>query len=259
MTVIGAAMVLIAVGLVIPWFTLVGKNNTPNQDRRGKEHLDPYLNHLVYRITQHPKPILLGSLAIIAFAGIGVFQLQVETDFTKNFRPESPIVKSYDMVESRLGGAGVWDILIPVEQPIDAQTLGRIRDLENRIRNESTAETTTQGLTKVLSIVDLLDAISPVPLTELQNSPVGNMMVGTAVSIFQQQLPQLATSLVGTDPMDNSTWVRVMLRAREKQPAFLKRLLINRVRMTVTEMFPQTTMTPAGEVTGFFCSARSTC
>ena len=92
----------------------------------------------------------------------------------------------------------------------------------SRIRNESTAETTTQGLTKVLSIVDLLDAISPVPLAELQNSPVGNMMVGTAVSIFQQQLPQLATSLIGTDPLDNSTWLRVMLRAREKQPAFLK-------------------------------------
>ena len=252
MTVIGAAMVLLAVGLVIPWFALVMENGTPNRERRVKEHLDPYLNHLVFRITQHPKPILLGSLAIITFTGIGAFQLQVETDFTKNFRPESPIVKSYDMVESRLGGAGVWDILIPVEQPIDAQALGRVRDLESRIRNESTSETTTQGLTKVLSIVDLLDAISPVPLTELQNSPVGNMIVGTAVSIFQQQLPQLATSLIGTDPLDNSTWVRVMLRAREKQPAFLKRALINRIRTTVTEMFPQTTITPAGEVTGFF-------
>ena len=183
---------------------------------------------------------------------MGLLQLQVETDFTKNFRPTSPIVKSYDMVESRLGGAGVWDILIPVKQPIDAKDLGRIRDLESRIRNESTAETTTQGLTKVLSIVDLLDAVSPVPLAELQNSPVGNMMVGTAVSVFQQQLPQLATSLIGTDPLDNSTWLRVMLRAREKQPAFLKRLLINRVRMTVTELFPQTITTPAGEVTGFF-------
>ena len=137
------------------------------------------------------------------------------------------------------------DILIPVKQPIDAKDLGRIRDLESRIRNESTAETTTQGLTKVLSIVDLLDAISPVPLAELQNSPVGNMMVGTAVSVFQQQLPQLATSLIGTDPLDNSTWLRVMLRAREKQPAFLKRLLINRVRMTVTELFPQTTTYPS--------------
>ena len=252
MTMIGAAMVLVAVGLVIPWFALVGQNSTTNRDRQGEEHLDTYLNHLVYRITQHPKLILFCSLAIIAFAGVGLFQLQVETDFTKNFRPTSPIVKSYDMVESRLGGAGVWDILIPVKQPIDDKDLGRIRDLESRIRNESTAETTTQGLTKVLSIVDLLDAISPVPLAELQNSPVGNMMVGTAVSVFQQQLPQLATSLIGTDPLDNSTWLRVMLRAREKQPAFLKRLLINRVRMTVTELFPQTITTPAGEVTGFF-------
>ena len=65
-------------------------------------------------------------------------------------------------------------------------------------------------------------------------------------------MPELATSLIGTDPLDNSTWLRVMLRAREKQPALLKRSLIDHVQKTVTEMFPPTKTAPAGEVTGFF-------
>ena len=85
MTVFGAAMVLVAVGLVIPWFALVGQNSTTNRDRQGEEHLDTYLNHLVYRITQHPKPILFCSLAIIAFAGVGLFQLQVEQTSQRTF------------------------------------------------------------------------------------------------------------------------------------------------------------------------------
>ena len=58
-------------------------------------------------------------------------------------------------------------------------------------------------------------------------------------------MPQLAASLIGTDPLDNSTWLRVMLRAREKQPALLKRSLIDHVQKTVTEMFPPTKTTPA--------------
>jgi len=252
MTALGAGMVLVSVGLLVPWFALVGNKRVAHSSTWGQKHLDNQLNHIVSRITQHPKPILSISLGFIIFTGIGLFQLRVETDFTKNFRPESPIVKSYDTIESQLGGAGVWDILIPVKQPIDAQTLARVGELEKRLRSKSTPNKTTQGLTKVLSIVDILDAISPIPLADLQNSSTGHMIVGTAVAFFQQQMPQLATSLIGTDPLDNSTWLRVMLRAREKQPASLKRSLIDRVQKTVTEMFPPTKTTPTGEVTGFF-------
>jgi len=252
MTALGAGMVLISVGLVVPWFALVGNKNEAHSGKWGQKQLDSQLNRIVSRIIRHPKPILSISLGIIVFTGLGLFRLRVETDFTKNFRPESPIVKSYDMIESQLGGAGVWDILIPVKQPIDARTLARVGELEKRIQSKSTHDATTHGLTKVLSIVDILDAISPIPLADLQNSPTGNMIVGTAVTFFQQQMPQLAASLIGTDPLDGSTWLRVMLRAREKQPALLKRSLIDHVQKTVTEMFPPTKTTSTGEVTGFF-------
>ena len=251
MTAIGAGMVLLSVGLIIPWFALV-RNKNVSHSKWGQKQLDSQLNHIVLKISQHPQLIIFMSLAIIVFTGFGLFKLQVETDFTKNFRPESPIVKSYDMIESRLGGAGVWDVLIPIEGPIDAQTLARVGELESRIRNVSTNNKTAERLTKVLSIVDILNAVSPISLADLKKSSTGNMIVRTAVTFLQQQMPQLATSLIGTDPLDNSTWLRVMLRAREKQTATLKRSLINHVKKTVTEMFPPTKNAPAGEVTGFF-------
>jgi predicted RND superfamily exporter protein len=70
--------------------------------------------------------------------------------------------------------------------------------------------------------------------------------VARALELMQSQLPQLAGALVGRDPTDGSTWLRVMLRARERQPAEAKRSIISQVRRIVAEE------APAGEVTGFF-------
>ncbi len=63
--------------------------------------------------------------------------LRVETDFTRNFRDDSPIVRSYDFVESRLGGAGVWDVLVPVPADLDLTTLEKVRQLETELRGIS--------------------------------------------------------------------------------------------------------------------------
>ena len=65
------------------------------------------------------------------------------------------------------------------------------------------------------------------------------------------RIPQLDRSLIGTDPEDGSTWLRVMLRARERQPAAAKRRIIEGVQRIVAEEFPPGDA-PPGEVTGFF-------
>ena len=252
MTAVGAAFVPIAVALCVPWLALVGRGNGKPARAWGEGHLDGGLDRLVRRIVISPGPILLVAAIVISVAAIGLGRLQVETDFTKNFRPNSQIVKSYDMVESRLGGAGVWDILLPVTEPIDAATLARVAGLEEQLRNELAPDGLTDGLTKVLSVADLLETVSPLSLADLQQSKVGNWMVTTAVALLRQEFPHLANSLIGRDPEDGSTWLRVMLRARERQPAAAKRFLIDRVRQCVATEFPETIHGDAGEVTGFF-------
>ena len=56
-------------------------------------------------------------IGIIVFTGFGLFKLQVETDFTKTFVQKAHC-EIYDMIESRLGGAGVWDVLIPIKDQL---------------------------------------------------------------------------------------------------------------------------------------------
>jgi predicted RND superfamily exporter protein len=256
MTAIGAGMVLVAVALVVPWLALAGRFTSDPRQAWGEGALERGLDTLVKWIVRHPLPILGAAFTIVAVAVAGMRWLTVETDFTKNFRASSPIVASYDMIESRLGGAGVWDVLVPVGEDIDGTALSRVARLEKRLRDDVTVAGPTgdqvPALTKVMSVADVMAALSPVSLERLEETRLGSWIISRAISLLETQLPQLGRSLIGTDPRDGSRWLRVMLRARERQPAEVKRSIIAQVRQVVAEEFPGDDDEPPGEVTGFF-------
>jgi predicted RND superfamily exporter protein len=160
------------------------------------------------------------------------------------------------MIESRLGGAGVWDVLVPVGEQIDGTTLAAVARIEQRLRAEVATTDGSGGrqpaLTKVMSVADVMAAVSPISLERLEQSTLGNWVVARAIDVLQRELPQLGSSLIGTDPADGSRWLRVMLRARERQPAETKHAIIEQVRRIVAEELPARDGQPSGEVTGFF-------
>jgi len=256
MTAIGAGMVLLGVGLVLPFLALFGRFDDHPRRAWGETALEATLDGTVRRIVQRPRTILAAVAVVVGVAVAGMHRLEVETDFTRNFRAGSPTVASYDMVESRLGGAGVWDVLVPLAGPVDAATLARVRAFEQRLLAEVTAPDADgqprPALTKVMSVADVIAAVSPIPLDRLEASAVGNWAVAQAISVMQRQLPALAGALLGRDPADGSEWLRVMLRARERQPASAKRAIIAAVRRIAADTFPPAAGTGGAEVTGFF-------
>jgi len=256
MTSIGAGMVLLAVGFTVPFLALAGRFDADPRRAWGEAALDLGLDRLVRRIVRHPGPILAASIAAVGIAMAGMRWLEVETDFTRNFRATSPVVASYDMVESRLGGAGVWDVLVPAADPIDGSTVTRLTRLADRLRTEVTSPDGNGGvrpaLTKVMSVADVLAAVSPVPLEQLQATRVGDWIVTRAVGLLREQMPQMGRAMIGRDPLDDSTWLRMTLRARERQPTEAKRSIIAQVQRIVCEECPAADGRPAGEVTGFF-------
>ena len=256
MTSVGAVMVLVATALVVPFLALWGRFDTDPQRAWGEGVLELGLDGLVRRIVRHPGPILLGSTLLVAAAVAGMRWLEVETDFTRNFRRSSPVVASYDMIETRLGGAGVWDVLLPAGEAIDGKVLGDMARLEQRLRTEVTIPDrdgrAVPALTKVMSLADVMAAVSPISLERLQSTQLGSWLVAGAIEMIQKQVPQLSRTFIGRDPEDGSTWLRVMLRAHERQPAAQKRAIIEQVNRIVAEEFPARAGRPAGAVTGFF-------
>ncbi len=256
MTSIGSVMVLVATALAVPFLALTGRFDADPRMAWGEGTLGRWLDGLVRGIVRHPLPILAVSLIAVGCAVAGMRRLQVETDFTRNFRATSPVVASYDMIESRLGGAGIWDVLVPAATPIDAATLAGLSRLEQRLRTEVTVPDAegrpAAALTKVMSVADVLEAVSPVSLEQLESTKVGNWLVGRAVELLREQMPQMGRALIGRDSADGSTWLRVTLRARERQPATAKRSIIEQVKGIVAEEYPGGDGHSAGEVTGFF-------
>jgi predicted RND superfamily exporter protein len=256
MTAIGAVMVLVAAALAVPFLSLCGRIDADPRRAWGEATLELGLDGLVKRIVRRPATILAVSGLLVAAAVYGMRWLEVETDFTRNFRSSSPIVASYDMIESRLGGAGVWDVLVPAGDPIDGTALSAVARLQHRLREEVVVAdengAASPALTKVMSVADVIAAVSPISLDRLEQTRAGNWLVAGAINLLRQQLPQLGTALIGRDPQDGSAWLRVMLRARERQPSRQKRAIIDQVGRIVAEEFPAGPGRPAGEVTGFF-------
>jgi predicted RND superfamily exporter protein len=250
MTSVGAAMVLLAMGLVVPFLALAGRFDPDPRMAWGEGFLERGLDALVGRIVRHPLPILAAAAAATLACMAGMARLTVETDFTRNFRDDSPTVRAYDMVESRLGGAGVWDVLVPAREPIDADQLDGLDHLADRLRREVVAAGANgapePALTKVLSVADVLSAAPLVPRRAQA------LIVNTMLRQEGNQQPAFVRSLVGRDPEGGGTWLRLMLRARERQPAAAKRAIIDQVRRIAAESYPGSGDSPGAEVTGFF-------
>jgi predicted RND superfamily exporter protein len=246
---VGSVMVLATIAMILPGLALWGRIDADPRRAWGEQNLDVGLRKLVDELLHRPRLYGALSLLISLAISLGCLWLDVETDFTRNFRSDSPIVRSYEFVESRLGGAGVWDVILPAPEQIDLSYLKKVRNLQKRLRQEVTVVdeqgNEVPGLTKVLSLVDAIDA-NPVSIDRVPAFMRGGMLAGM-LRMVDQQMPAIAESLRGEDPQQpGSHYYRIMLRARERQPSDQKQRLIDQVRSISQEEFPQ------AQVTGFF-------
>jgi predicted RND superfamily exporter protein len=243
MMLVGSLFALVSIALVVPGLALAGRFDSDPRRAWGEQGLDLGLRQLASSIERRPM-LLAAAIAVVSLACcLGMVHLEVETDFTKNFRQSSPIVRSYEFVESRLGGAGVWDVIVPVPPENIGEFLDSVSRLEERLRSEvhvvNEAGVPEPGLTKVLSAVDALDVV-----------PLGRVLAGKqlepTLAATARTVP-IVQALYGRDPeAGNRLYLRVMLRAKERQPSQQKQALVEQVRRISGEVFSE------AEVTGFF-------
>jgi len=257
MMALGSMLVLVSVVLLLPGMALLGWFDPDPKMAWGEKRLETGLDRLVQWGRRWPKALGLTSLALSGTAISGIAWLEVETDFTRNFRPASPIVRSYAYVESRLGGAGVWDVILPAPARLDWAYLRRVRHLEERLRREVTIPgpdgRPVPGLTKVLSPADIASVASSRDLDSVPLEVLRNALLRTGLKMFADRMPQFFAALHGEDPLQpGQYYLRVMLRAREQQPAGNKDSLIRQVERISREEFPASEGSPGAEVTGLF-------
>lgn len=254
MTAIGSVMVLVSVFGLFPTLTLCWSSK-PSGLAIAPMRESRFLRATIDWVYHHPRSILAMTLAASSLIGCGCLWVEVETDFTRNFRQDSEIVQSYARVERQLGGAGVMEIALPCAAQPSWEFLDRVLRLESRLRRElgdaasvSDEKGDTRaaakgresaqggGLTKVLSLADAVTAGSPIDFAKLPRGNVRNVAVQAGIQAMRLKMPAFLDTLFAKDPeVPDLHWFRIMLRARERQSVQQKLANIAAIERIVRE------------------------
>ncbi len=225
MMTLGTMLVFVTFVTIIPGGVLLGAAidrppAPPSESRVGRA-----LDRMTASVLRYPVWVSLGMAALSAFCFAGLFRMHVETDFSKNFRENSPIVKALDFFETHLGGAGTWEINFPAPHEFDEDFLDNVRGLAEDLR-ELESKTTADRLTKVVAVTDGLDLIP-------QNLIIARLSLETRLGLLNMVQPEFAKSLYNPE----AGRMRIMLRALERQPSEAKLELIHEVEERARKRF----------------------
>jgi predicted RND superfamily exporter protein len=169
------------------------------------------MNRLTARVVRHPLPIVLGVFALVAPLSLGMGNLRFESNYINAFKPETRVVNDYNWVESRLGGIGVVEVVVPVGGSLDVAALGRFREVERaigavRVRGE-------RAVHHVISLATVLDPDGRV--AALGAEPAGRMLAAKLDLIALTPQAELLNGFWNKTTGE----ARVLVRLREQQPA----------------------------------------
>ncbi|MEQ1829727.1 MAG: MMPL family transporter [Pirellula sp.] len=185
------------------------------------------LRRMLRLSARHPWLIVVGSILVSAIAILGSLRLEVETDFVKNFKSDSSLVVSYQAIERELGGAGVWDVVLPAPKMLSQEYLDEVIVLETKLNEIEIAGLEPLGLSQVMSLADI-DRVAS------SSSVLARLSVEGRLLGMRQAMGNLVSTLV-TDAGEDGRHLRIMLRAREQSDAEQKKQLIREVRQVVDQ------------------------
>lgn len=173
------------------------------------------------------RPIIAGLFCVALFAASipGALRLTIETDFSKNFKESSTIVKSLKFVENRLGGAGSWEVSFDTPEEtsehyvLNDEFLSKIRRLTEALREMRADDDSI----RILSLTD----IGEIPPKRLFGTPTETL------ARLRRQQPRLIDNFYNKDVQR----MRIVLRSDEQQPSENKAAQIVAVRECVRDFF----------------------
>jgi predicted RND superfamily exporter protein len=216
-------LVFVAVCVIMPGGTLLARGwlGVVPRPSFGEKQLADGLHGAARFVGRHAWLTTAATLAVLALAGVGAARLGIETDFTRNFKESSQILQGYRFVEGRLGGAGLIDVVVDAPADLHDEFLNRVRTCQSQLR-------TIAGVTKVTSLVDMLDLLK-----------AGRMMIGVVRTAPPPELRQF------WNPEQRR--LRIVLRVTEQQTTAGKEQLMSRIDEVVHASFE-----PPTAVTGLY-------
>lgn len=216
---VGTMLVLVSSASVLPGGILLGPQELISSNNGQGGGIARLLIRLSDSVERHPWQVGLFCAALCIFSLTGMLWLRVETDFSKNFRPTTPVVEALNFVETRLGGSSVWEVNFSAPAELNDEFLDRVRKLAERLRELQNPE--RQQLTKVIAFTDGLDLVPLLPL------PAKRLLL-------RQMQPEFESSLYRSDRQR----MRIILRTHERQRSEERMRVIRDVNRIAQQEFP---------------------
>lgn len=231
MMTIGTMLVLPAVAGCLPGGILFGTRSTDVGHAPAEATIDRQLGLMSHWVATAPVTLTLVLTGLVVFALSGCLFLRLETDFSKNFRASSPIVRGLDFLETRLGGSATWEVNFPTPKRIDEAYLAQVRDLARELRGLE-----NEGKPLLTKVVSLTDGEALVPRTLLTSD------LNLRLVLLDHIQPDFVSSLYNAQ----QGRMRILLRTKERQSSEAKLRIISEVTAAAQRHFPDS------QITGLF-------
>lgn len=237
MMAIGSLMVLVSVVLTVPFLVLAGNPAVGQSVVAGQQGLQRVLQQLLDWSTRNSRPLLVGGSVLFLVVAAGSTRLVRETEFTRNFRQDSPLIEGYQFVEDKFQGAGVWDIYFTAPRALSKKYLLRVLAFEKELLEK------VPQLEKAISIADILNAGSG----GLKKIDFGaKLAVRAGLGLMSARMPEFVSAIYSRGDENSRPKIRIMLRASERLETAEKMQMIEQVRIASAEAFPD------AQVTGYY-------
>jgi len=178
------------------------------------------LNQLTRWAVDHPGKVVLAVLAVVIPVSTGMFKLEYESNYINAFKPKTRVVRDYHSTEEKLGGIGVFSLVVPCGPRLSLETLAAYRSLENSIRELKGSD--GSSVNQVLSLATVLD-----PEGRLAELPAAQAEAALATKLdLITRAPQANLLKNFWSPLEpdrpESGWARLVMRIQEQTPAPVK-------------------------------------
>ena len=212
----------------------------------SRSRVSAAMTRLIHWVHRHPVAIVVSVAAIVLPLSAGLVRLSYETNYINLFRPETRVVKDYHTVESRLGGIGLVELIVPVGPSLTPGILSDLRGVEERIRAIRVSD--PRGVAQVLSLATVLDPDGR--LAGLPADQQGRILAGKLDLIAASPQGELLRGF--WNPEAGAT--RFLIRLKEQQPAPDKARIFRQATADAASVFG-----PSSYLTGLsFLMTRST-
>ncbi len=145
--------------------------------QRTQLALAPWLNRLARAVVTHRKAIVAVGIGIFLFAAIGGTRLTVETNTLRFFRPDSPIRKATEVVDTSFGGSENLSVIVDgdIKSP---QVLNSMLALQKWAK----------GLPQVGYTVSIADYVAQINQSLHDNDPAQHVIPPTRNAVAQEIL-----------------------------------------------------------------------